>query len=82
MAGYEGDGMSQLLVVTANLFILIICLVGMQSCYFRQRWKWFWLMLTCVVLSGSCVVFMIYQLCEPPPSTDLPVVVRSPTTPL
>jgi hypothetical protein len=74
--------MSQLLFVTANLFILIICLVGAQSCYFRRRWKWFWLMLTCVVLSGSCVIFMVNQLCSPPPKIELPFVVRTPTTPL
>jgi hypothetical protein len=73
--------MSQILLLTANCFVLIICLVGVQTCYFRQRWKWFWLMLVCVVLSGGCISIVLYQWFAPGPPEDLPIV-RSAPTPL
>ncbi len=74
--------MYQLLLVTAYLFILIICLVGVQSCYFRRKWKWFSLMLVCVLLSGGCIAIVLYQWFAPAPPDEFPVIVRSPTTPL
>jgi uncharacterized membrane protein YesL len=74
--------MSQLLLVTANFFVLIICLIGVQTCYFRQRWRWFWLMLVCVILSGACISIILYQWFVPVPATELPLFNRSPTTPL
>jgi len=74
--------MSQLLLLTGNFFILIICLVGVQCCYFRQRWKWFWLMLVCVLMSATCIGIVVYQWLSPAPERELPIVVRSPTTPL
>ncbi len=74
--------MYQLLLLTANFFILIICLVGVQSCYFRRRWKWFSLMLVCVLLSGGCIAIVLYQCFAPGTPDDLPFIVRSPTTPL
>jgi hypothetical protein len=53
--------MTQLVLIIANVFIFIICLVGMQSCYFRRRWLWFWLMLVCVLLSGACASIVLRQ---------------------
>jgi hypothetical protein len=52
--------MSPILLGTANVSVLIICLVGVQTCYFRRNWKWFWLLLVCVVLSGASAFVLFY----------------------
>ncbi len=74
--------MLQLLFVTASFFILIICLVGVQTCYFRRRWPLFWLMLAGIILASSCLSVIFYQWFGPVPPHELPIIVRSPTTPL
>ena len=74
--------MPQLLLVTASFFVLIISLVGVQTCYFRRRWYLFWLLLVCVMLSSACISIIFYQWFVPAPPSDLPIVVRSPITPL
>ena len=73
--------MSQILLMAGNFFILIIALMGVQRCYFKASWKWFWLMLICVLLSATCISIVVYQWVTPP-EHDTPVYVRSPTTPL
>jgi hypothetical protein len=74
--------MTPLLVVTASFFVLIICLVGVQTCYFRRRWLLFWLMLLGIILSSGCISIYFYQWFGPAPTQDLPIFNRSPTTPL
>jgi hypothetical protein len=74
--------MPQLLIMTASFFVLIICLMGVQTCYFRKRWYLFWLLLAGVVLSSGCISIVLYQWYAPTSANDLPDVVRSPTTPL
>ncbi|MEJ0001156.1 MAG: hypothetical protein WDO13_19555 [Verrucomicrobiota bacterium] len=74
--------MTLVLILAANFFVLIICLVGVQSCYFRARWNWFWLMLMCVLMSGGTVGVVLYTLLAPAPPPEMPLVIRSPTTPL
>jgi hypothetical protein len=54
-------GMFPILIGSANVAVLIICLMGLQCCYFRKSWKWFWLMLVCVLLSAASASFEIYQ---------------------
>jgi hypothetical protein len=73
--------MSQILLVSGNFFILIITLMGMQSCYFKAKWRWFWLMLACALISGMCIAVEFYQWMLPP-SHELQTYVRQPTTPL
>jgi len=73
--------MSLIIILIANFFVFIICLIGAQTCYFKKRWKWFCLMLTCIIMSGACIFIELYQWLVPP-QQDLPVVIRQPTTPL
>ena len=74
--------MSQILLGTANVSVLIICLIGVQTCYFRRNWKWFWLMLVCVILSGACAFFIFYQWFNPGTPLHLPRFDRSLANPL
>ncbi len=73
--------MAPLLLVAANFFILIICLMGVQSCYFKRRWMWFWLMLVCVLLSGTCIGVVFYGWLFPD-TQELQGLNLRPTTPL
>jgi len=74
--------MIQILIGSANVAVLIICLMGLQSCYFRRSWKWFWLMLLCVLLSGACAGFEIYQWLGPSAQISMPRLDRSMVNPL
>ena len=73
--------MSLILLLVGNFYVLIICLVGATACYFRNRWKWFWLMFIGVILSSMCIAIVLNQWLNPP-VPDLPAVMRQPTTPL
>ena len=73
--------MSDILLLTGNFFILIISLVGVQACYFRGRWKWFCLMLVCVILSAMCIGIVVYPMVVPT-THDVPLVNRAPIMPL
>ncbi len=74
--------MSQILLGTANVSVLIICLVGVQTCYFRRNWKWFWLLLICVLLSGVSAFVLFYGWFNPEVSLHLPRLDRSLANPL
>ncbi len=69
------------MMLAGNFFIIIVCLIGLQAAYFRGRWKWFWLMLACVLVSASCMGIELMQWLTPA-SRDIQVFVRQPTTPL
>jgi glucan phosphoethanolaminetransferase (alkaline phosphatase superfamily) len=74
-------GMSLILILSGNFFILIFSLIGAQASFFQRRWKWFALTLACAILSGACIAVEAYDsLC--PSERDVPVVMRQPTTPL
>ena len=73
--------MSQILLGTANVSVLIICLVGVQTCYFRRNWRWFWLLLVCVILSGASAFVLFYGF-NPDSAAHLPRLDRSPPSPL
>jgi hypothetical protein len=74
---------SLILILIGNFFVFIICLTGAQACYFKKRWKWFFLMVACVLISGTCVFIELYQWLAPAASRELPsVFIRQPTTPL
>jgi hypothetical protein len=73
--------MYPILLGTANISVLIICLMGVQTCYFRHNWKWFWLMLVCVILSAASAFVLFYGwFC--PESPLLPRLDRSLVNPL
>ena len=63
---YIALGMSQLLLLAANFFILIVALMGVQSCYFKAKWKWYWLMVLVAVASAMCIVIVVHQWLTPP----------------
>ncbi len=74
--------MIPLLLLTGNFFILIIALMGLQCCYFRHNWRWFWLMFCCVLLSAGCLGAELYQVLGPKPPRDLVPYARQLLTPL
>jgi hypothetical protein len=74
--------MYQILIGTANVSVFIICLIGVQTCYFRQNWKWFWLMLVCCVLSGASAFVLFYGWFDPASPIALPRLDRSLVNPL
>jgi hypothetical protein len=78
----DNNAMYQILLGSANVFVLIICLIGVQSCYFRANWKWFWLMLVCVVLSGASAFVLFYGWFNPESPASLPRLDRSLVNPL
>jgi hypothetical protein len=49
--------MTLLLMMTGNFCVFLICLMGAQSCYFKRKWKWFWLMTLCVIISSAYLGF-------------------------
>jgi len=73
--------MPLILILSGNFFVLIICLIGAQTCYFKRSWKWFVLSMLCVVISAGCIGLAVYQVLTPP-SHETTIVVRQPTTPL
>jgi hypothetical protein len=74
--------MTAILLGSANVAVFIICLIGMQACYFRSNWKWFWLLLVCVILTGGCAFVEIYPWLHPDSQTLLPRLDRSMVNPL
>jgi glucan phosphoethanolaminetransferase (alkaline phosphatase superfamily) len=74
--------MALILILSGNFFVLIICLIGAQTCYFKRNWKWFYLSLLCVLISAGCIGAEMYQAWGPGAAAEQSVVVRSPTTPL
>jgi hypothetical protein len=74
--------MYQILLGTANVSVFIICLVAVQTCYFRRNWKWFWLLLVCVLLSGTSAFILFYGWFNPASTVALPRLDRSLVNPL
>ncbi len=74
--------MYPILIGTANVSVLLICLVGVQTCYFRRNWKWFWLLLVCVVLSGFSAFVLFYGWFNPENPLLQPRLDRSLVNPL
>jgi hypothetical protein len=74
--------MIPILLGSANVAVLIVCLMGLQSCYFRKSWKWFWLMFLCVLLSGASAGVELYQWLGPNQETSMPRLDRSSVNPL
>jgi hypothetical protein len=74
--------MSIILFIAGTLFILIICIMGTLCSFYEARWKWFWLMVACTLISGAGLFTELYQVLISPQEPDLPVVIRQPTSPL
>lgn len=75
--------MTLILILSGNFFVLIICLIGAQMCFFKRNWKWFCLSMLCVLISAACIGAEMYQVwCPQAVREQQSIVVRSPTTPL
>jgi hypothetical protein len=70
-----------ILILTGNFFVFILCLIGAQSCYFGRQWRWFFVTVAFVLLSGTIIFVELSPLLFPP-DRDRPEVLRFPTTPL
>jgi hypothetical protein len=66
----------------ASFFVFIMSLIGALGHFFGRHWKWFFIILACVVISGACTFIELYLWLAPPPPHELPVIVRQPLTPL
>jgi uncharacterized membrane protein YhhN len=71
-----------LVIFAISLFAFIISMIATLGCFFGKRRKWFFLLLACVVISCACTVIELQRLLTSPPDHELPVVIRSPLTPL
>jgi hypothetical protein len=69
-------------MLSGNFFVFICCLIGAQTCYFKGNWKWFVVMVLCVLVSGTIIFVESYQVLVVSPDQELPLVIRNPTTPL
>jgi len=74
--------MPLILILTANFFVFILCLIGAQSCYFGRQWRWFFVAVALVVASASFICVELSPWVFPAPAHDRPTVLRYPTTPL
>lgn len=70
------------LIFEVSFFLFILSMIGTLASFFDQRWKWFWWLLACVIVSGACTLFVLYQWFGPPLPHDLPVILRQPPVPL
>jgi glucan phosphoethanolaminetransferase (alkaline phosphatase superfamily) len=71
----------ELVIFAVSLFAFIVSMIGALGNYFAKNWKWFSFLLLCVIVSSACMFVELYQW-EAPVPHELPVVVRSPLTPL
>jgi glucan phosphoethanolaminetransferase (alkaline phosphatase superfamily) len=71
----------ELVIFAISLFAFIVSMIGALGNYFAKRWKWFCFMLLCVILSSACMFVELYDW-EMPTPHEMPLVVRSPQSPL
>jgi glucan phosphoethanolaminetransferase (alkaline phosphatase superfamily) len=71
-----------LVIFAVSLFAFIVSMIGALGHYFAKQWKWFLFMLFCVVVSAACMAVELYQWESPAPPHEMPLVIRSPATPL
>jgi hypothetical protein len=72
--------MPLLLIFILTLFAFITCVIQGLGSYFKESWRWFWVMVVCILISGWCVFVELSQMLIAPPST--PSEMRPPTSPL
>jgi hypothetical protein len=65
-----------------SLFVFIASLIWVLQSYFARRWIPYVSLLVCVIVSGTFLIILLYQVLIPPPQPELPLVIRQPTTPL
>jgi hypothetical protein len=83
VAGTTLDEMPMDLVIFAvSLFAFIVSMMGALGNYYEKRWKWFLFMLFCVIVSTACMGVELYQWEAPPAPHEMPLVIRSPLSPL
>ena len=70
-----------LVIFAASLFVFIVSMIGALGNYFERRWKWFFFTLLCVIAGTAGMAVELYQW-EAPTPHELPMVVRTPLTPL
>jgi hypothetical protein len=74
--------MTLILIFIVNFIVFILCLIGVIAAYFERRWKWFVLILICVILSAAGMTMELSQWLIAPPARELPPFVRTPVSPL
>ena len=70
------------IIFAVSVFLFILSMIGAQECFFARRWRSFFLILMCAVISGTTMFTQMYQWLAPQPERELPIVIRQPTTPL
>lgn len=70
-----------LMIFAASLFAFIVSMIGALGNYYEKRWKWFLFMLLCVIASTAGMAMELYHW-EVPKPHELPIVIRTPQTPL
>ena len=79
---YPPSGMTSILIFIVNSTVFILLIIGMLAAYFERRWKWFFPILVCVILSGLGVFLELSQWFFPGGSDQLPTLPRAPFSPL
>jgi hypothetical protein len=70
-----------LVIFAVSLFAFIVSMMGALGNYYAKRWKWFLFTLFCVMVSSAGMGLELYQW-EAPTPHELPMVIRTPVTPL
>ena len=68
--------------ILISLFVLIGALIWVQQSYFGRQRKSFIFALILVLISGMSLGAELYSVLAPPPSEQLQVLIRQPTSPL
>jgi hypothetical protein len=65
-----------------SFFAFIFSIIGMLKFFFERRWKVFFGLIACILLSGACTFFLLYHLLLPPPTHEIPFMYRPLQNPL
>jgi hypothetical protein len=60
-----------LIIFLGSFFVFLLAMIGGLGSFFERLWKWFSLMMVCVLLSGGLMFMELDMLLIPPPR-DLP----------
>ncbi len=74
--------MPLILIFIINAIVFILSLIGVIAAYFERKWKWFIVILICVILSAAGVAMELGYWFLPSAAQKSPVYVRQALTPL
>jgi hypothetical protein len=60
-----------ILILSGNVMIFILSLIGAQACRAQAKWRWMWVSIACVFLSGGCIAGELYQAFAPGAARDI-----------